>query len=39
MNGKRGRGRTTTMVSDLKGVETYEVMKKKARDREGWRKE
>ena len=27
------------MVSDLKGVETYEVMKKKAQDRDGWIKD
>ena len=39
MNGKRGRGRPRTgMVSDLKGDCTYGMMKRKAEDREGWRK-
>ena len=40
MNGKRGRGRPRTgMVSDLKGNLTYGMMKRKAEDREGWRKD
>ena len=39
MNGKRGRGRPRTgMVSELKGDMTYGMLKRKAEDRVGWRR-